>query len=257
MALLDINQVSKNFGGVQALFQVSLETEAGQLTSIIGPNGAGKTTLLNLICGLFPVSGGEVLLGGQPITGRTSHRIASMGVSRTFQVARLMSDRTLLDNLLLGFHSRTGSGFLSNLFSLPNSRREERWMRKRAMELLRFFDLEEYQTYLASSLPYGRQRLLEIARALAAEPKLLLLDEPAAGLNDEETADLGRILKVILSDHSNLSIVLVEHDMKLVLEVSQKIVVINQGRKLTEGTPEVVLNDPEVIEAYLGREDDA
>ena len=130
-------------------------------------------------------------------------------------------------------------------------------MCKRAMELLRFFDLEEYQTYLASSLPYGRQRLLEIARALAAEPKLLLLDEPAAGLNDEETADLGRLLKVILSDHSNLSIVLVEHDMKLVLEVSQKVVVINQGRKLTEGAPEVVLNDPEVIEAYLGREDDA
>jgi len=257
MAFLDINQVTKNFGGVQALSRVSLEADAGRLTSIIGPNGAGKTTLFNLICGLFPVSGGEIHLGGQSITGRPSHRIASMGVSRTFQVARLMGDRTLIENLLLGFHPRTGSGFLSNLFSLPNSRREERWMRNRAMELLGFFDLEEYQTDLASSLPYGRQRLLEIARALAAEPKLLLLDEPAAGLNDEETADLGRLLKTILSDHSDLSIVLVEHDMKLVMEVSQKVVVINQGRKLTEGTPEVVLNNPEVIEAYLGREDDA
>ena len=130
-------------------------------------------------------------------------------------------------------------------------------MRERAAELLRFFDLEEHQTDLANSLPYGRQRLIEIARALAAEPKLLLLDEPAAGLNDEETADLGRLLKVILSEHSELSIVLVEHDMKLVMEVSQKTVVINQGHKLTEGSPEVVLNDPEVIEAYLGREEDA
>ena len=250
--LLQIDGVSKAFGGIQALYEVSFEVPRGNIHAIIGPNGAGKTTLFNIITGIYPPENGAIVYDGRPVQGARVHELVKQGIARTFQNVELFESMTVLENLLVGRHSRTRCGFWGAVGRWPWVRREEEQSLQRAMELLQFVGLEEVAHTPSADLPFGWQRFLEIARALAAEPTLLLLDEPASGLNAVETERLAQLLLQIRE--RGVTLLLVEHDMSLTMEVADRIVVLNQGKKLTEGAPREIQADEAVITAYLGRE---
>ncbi|GCF93404.1 ABC transporter ATP-binding protein [Enterococcus florum] len=257
MPLLEIKDLTKNFGGLAAVSNVNMQLEDNQLIGLIGPNGAGKTTLFNLITGVYEPSEGDVLLSdnGQAVrlNGKKPYAIADLGLSRTFQNIRLFKDLTVLDNVLIAMNSKNKESFVSSVFRLPSFYKKEEALKKEALDLLAIFDLQDKAENLARNLPYGEQRRLEIVRALATHPKILFLDEPAAGMNPQETAALTELIRRIQKEFQ-ITILLIEHDMSLVMEVCERIYVLEYGRVLAEGTPTEIKANPEVIKAYLGGE---
>lgn len=251
MAMLEVKNLSISFGGLKAVDDFNITIEKGQLYGLIGPNGAGKTTVFNLLTGVYKPDGGIILLDGKNIAGKKNIEINRAGVARTFQNIRLFKDLSVLDNVKVGLHNHHSYSTLAGIFCLPKYRKVEREMDERALELLKVFDLEKEFAVKASNLPYGKQRKLEIARALATEPKLLLLDEPAAGMNPNETKELMDTIQFV-RDNFDMTILLIEHDMKLVSGICEKLTVLNFGHVLTEGPTSQVLNNPEVVKAYLG-----
>ena len=251
MAMLDLKNLSISFGGLKAVDDFSITIEKGQLYGLIGPNGAGKTTIFNLLTGVYKPDGGRILLDGKDITGHKAIQINQAGIARTFQNIRLFKELSVLDNVKVGLHNHHKYSTLSGILRLPSYYKVEKEMDERAMELLKVFDLDKEFDYKASNLPYGKQRKLEIARALATEPKLLLLDEPAAGMNPNETAELMKTIRFV-RDHFDMTVLLIEHDMKLVSGICERLTVLNFGHMLAEGPTSEVLSNPEVIKAYLG-----
>lgn len=251
MAMLEVKNISISFGGLRAVDDFSITIEKGQLYGLIGPNGAGKTTCFNLLTGVYKPDSGHILLDGKNITGKKIADINKAGIARTFQNIRLFKDLSVLDNVKVGLHNQHKYSTLSGIFRLPSYYKTEKEMDEKALELLKVFDLDKEFAYKASNLPYGKQRKLEIARALATNPKLLLLDEPAAGMNPNETAELMETIRFV-RDHFDMTILLIEHDMKLVSGICEKLTVLNFGHMLAEGPTSEVLNDPQVIAAYLG-----
>lgn len=250
-AILDVQNLSISFGGLHAVDDFHITIEKGQLYGLIGPNGAGKTTVFNLLTGVYKPDEGIIRLDGQDITGRSTIEVNMAGVARTFQNIRLFKNLSVLDNVKVGLHNHFRYSTLEGILRLPRYHKVEKEMNERAMELLKVFDLDGQTDFLASNLPYGKQRELEIARALATQPKLLLLDEPAAGMNPNETQDLMKTIRFV-RDNFDVSILLIEHDMKLVSGICEKLTVLNFGRVLAQGDTSEVLNNPEVITAYLG-----
>ncbi|MDK2807866.1 MAG: branched-chain amino acid transport system ATP-binding protein [Clostridiales bacterium] len=251
MALLEVKNLGISFGGLRAVDDFGISIEKGALYGLIGPNGAGKTTVFNMLTGEYLPTDGGIVLDGVNLVGKNPAQICQCGIARTFQNIRLFSKMTVLDNVKVALHNHYKYSLGSSLLHLGAYKKIEKQMDERALEILDVFDMKEQAYYLASNLPYGKQRKLEIARALATNPKLLLLDEPAAGMNPNETAELMDTIRLI-RDKFEITILLIEHDMKLVSGICEQLTVLNFGMVLTSGTPEVVLNDPEVITAYLG-----
>ena len=250
-AMLEINNLGISFGGLHAVDNFHVSINKGELYGLIGPNGAGKTTVFNLLTGVYKPDEGIIRLDGNDITGKKTTEINKAGVARTFQNIRLFHQISVMDNVKAGLHNQHKYNTLTGIFRLPGYWKTEKELDERAMELLKVFDLDRNADVLASNLPYGKQRKLEIARALATNPKLLLLDEPAAGMNPNETAELMETIRFV-REHFAITILLIEHDMKLVAGICERISVLNFGRILTEGVTSEVLHDPEVIKAYLG-----
>ena len=251
MALLEVKNLSISFGGLKAVDNFHINIEKGQLYGLIGPNGAGKTTIFNLLTGVYKPNAGSIVLDDTNITGKSTIEINQAGIARTFQNIRLFKDMSVLDNVKAGLHNHHKYSTVEGIFRLPRYFKIEKEMDEEAMSLLKVFDLDKECDFKASNLPYGKQRKLEIARALATEPKLLLLDEPAAGMNPNETAELMDTIRFV-RDNFNMTVLLIEHDMKLVSGICEKLTVLNFGQVLREGATSDVLHDPEVIKAYLG-----
>lgn len=251
MALLEVKNLSISFGGLKAVDNFQISIEKGQLYGLIGPNGAGKTTIFNLLTGVYKLDAGSIELAGVNITGKKTTEINQAGIARTFQNIRLFKDLSVLDNVKAGLHNHYRYSTTAGIFRFPNYFKVEKQMDERAMELLKVFGLDEECDYKASNLPYGKQRKLEIARALATEPKLLLLDEPAAGMNPNETAELMDTIRFV-RDNFDMTILLIEHDMKLVSGICEELTVLNFGQVLCQGETGAVLHNPEVVKAYLG-----
>jgi branched-chain amino acid transport system ATP-binding protein len=252
MALLEINSISKHFGGITALEKVSLSIQRGEIYALIGPNGAGKTSLFNVITGIYPPDMGSITLNGQSMTGKKPHEMATAGIARTFQNIRLFPSMTALENVMVGRHCRTSSGVIGAVFRHSQAKKEEKAIAERADELLRYVGIRRHAHTLAKNLSYGDQRRLEIARALATEPVLLALDEPTAGMNNTETNSLEELFRTIRAD--GVTLLLIEHDVKLVMGLCDRMTVLNFGKKIAEGSPDFIKTHPAVIEAYLGVE---
>lgn len=251
MAILEVKNLSISFGGLRAVDGFNLKIEKGMLYGLIGPNGAGKTTVFNLLTGVYKPNEGKVMLDGKDITGKSIIDINKAGIARTFQNIRLFKELSVLDNVKAGLHNHNPYSTLTGILRLPKYYRVEKAMNEKAMEILKVFDLDGEADILASNLPYGKQRKLEIARAIATEPKLLLLDEPAAGMNPNETMELMDTIRFV-REKFDTTILLIEHDMKLVGGICEELTVLNFGQVLSQGKTDVVLNDPAVITAYLG-----
>jgi len=251
MSLLQVRDVAVRFGGIVALDGVSFDVAAGSIVGLIGPNGAGKTTLFNCLSRLYECDRGEIVFDGRSLLATPRHRIAGTGIGRTFQNVALFGSMTVLENVMLGAHSRSASGFLANALRLPGVRREEAAIAAKAASLLELLELSRVAAMPVTQLPFGTRKRVELARALAAEPKLLLLDEPASGLNHEEVAALGRLIRA-LRERLRLTVLLVEHHMSLVMSISERVVALNFGRVIAQGAPAEVRRHPELERAYLG-----
>ena len=251
MALLEVTDLGISFGGLRAVDELNMTLEEGSLVGLIGPNGAGKTTVFNMLTGVYRPTDGGIRLAGENIVGKKPHEICKMGIARTFQNIRLFNKLTVLDNVKVGLHNEITYSLAESLLHVGSYRKKEKMMDERAMEILKVFDLDGQWDYKATNLPYGKQRKLEISRALATDPKLLLLDEPAAGMNPNETEELMETIELV-REKFHVTVLLIEHDMKLVSGICEYLYVLNFGRLLAEGTPSQVLSNPEVITAYLG-----
>lgn len=254
MSVLSIRRLTKAFGGLTAVNNVSFEVSEGEIVGLIGPNGAGKTTVFNLITGIYRPDQGEILFEDKSVVDLKTHRIISMGIARTFQTIRLFQNLSVLENVLAGRHCRMRAGVVASMFHTPGQRREERGAIAAAMSTLEFVGLGHQVMQLAKNLSYGNQRLLEIARALATHPRLLILDEPAGGMNEQETTQLVSLIRSMREQ--GITILLIEHDMSLVMRVCERIVVLEYGSKIAEGSPDEIKGDSRVIEAYLGTDSD-
>ena len=253
--LLVAKDISISFEALKAVDSFNLEINSGELIGLIGPNGAGKTTVFNILTGVYNASSGEYTLDGENVIKTSTSALVKKGLARTFQNIRLFKYLSVLDNVVAAYNFRMKYGILSGMLRFPNFWREEKEAKEKAMTLLKIFDLDKYAGMHAGNLPYGEQRKLEIARAMATEPKILLLDEPAAGMNPKETEDLMNTIKLI-RDKFGIAVLLIEHDMKLVLGICERLVVLNYGQILASGDPKEVINNPQVVEAYLGKEED-